>query len=190
VEFISWFEPTGAKDNFTSMLSPFEGEPNLNFLQLGVYTGDASVWLMENILTDNTSTLTDIDTWQGSQEEAHESIDFEEVYKFYQNRTNKYSNCKHHRMTTWEYLRFHPHNINYDFIYIDADHTAIGTLLDAEMSWDLLKYGGILAFDDYQWRSGKGAEFDPAPGINTFLTRHQGEFKVIHKGWQVWIYKD
>ncbi len=189
VEFPNWFASTPAQENFTNMLAPFKGQPNLNFLQLGAYTGDASVWLMDNILTDSASTLTDIDTWEGSQEVAHESIDFNQVYNFYKNRTEKYNNCYHHRLTTWQYLRFHPDDFVYDFIYIDADHTAVGTLLDAELSWDLLRVGGLLAFDDYEWNAGKGEEFNPGPGINTFLARHQGEFRVIHKGWQVWLIK-
>ncbi len=46
----------------------------------------------------------------------------------------------------------------YDFIYIDADHTTVGVLLDAELSWPLLKSGGIMAFDDLTW----GADLPPS----------------------------
>jgi hypothetical protein len=189
MEFPNWFASTAAQENFSKFLVPFKGQPNLNFLQLGAYTGDATVWMMDNILTDSTSTLTDVDTWKGSKEDAHESIDFEEVYKFYKYRTKKYENCYHHRITTRQYLRFHPDDFVYDFIYIDADHTAPGTLLDAELSWDLLKRGGVLAFDDYEWDAGKGSVNNPGPGIDTFLIRHNGEYHVLHKGWQVWVIK-
>ena len=189
VEFPNWFEGTGANVNFEKFLEPFRGKPNLNFLQLGVYTGDASVWLMDNILTDGSSTLTDVDTWKGSQEDAHEKIDFEQVFNLYKYRMKKYSNSYCHRLTTHQFLRFHPDDYLYDFIYIDADHTAVGVLLDAELSWDLLKTQGVLAFDDYEWNQGKGDELNPGPGINTFLARHQGQFHVIHKGWQLWVIK-
>lgn len=189
VSYPNWFEGTGARDNFEKFLEPFKGKPNLSFLQLGVYTGDASVWLMDNILTDQSAMLTDVDTWKGSDEEAHEDINFEQVFDFYKYRMKKYNNAYYHRVTTHRFLRFHPDDYLYDFIYVDADHTAVGVLLDAELSWDLLKTQGILAFDDYEWSQGKGSEFDPAPGINTFLNRHKGEFKVIHKGWQIWIVK-
>ena len=188
-DYPNWFVPTGAQDNFAQNLNHFKGQPNLNFLQLGAYTGDATVWLMDNILTDPSSTLTDIDTWLGSNEEAHHKMDFIEIFEHYKDRIAKYPNVNFHRMTTFQYLRFHPYNLYYDFIYIDADHTAAGVLLDAELSWDLLKTGGLMAFDDYEWKSGTGVDNDPALGINNFLTRHQGEFRVIHKGWQVWIIK-
>ncbi len=188
VEYPNWFDGTGARENFELFLNHFKNQPGLRFLQLGVYTGDASVWLLEKILTDPTSTLSDVDTWQGSDEEAHKQLDFDDIYIYYLSRTQKYKNRYPYRTRTIDFLRYD--DSEYDFIYIDADHTAVGVLLDAELSWDLLKPGGIMAFDDYEWKSGKGDEFDPGPGINTFLTRHQGQFRVIHKGWQVWLIKN
>jgi predicted O-methyltransferase YrrM len=189
MEYPNWFESTEAVDNFKNMLYHYKGQPNLKFLQLGVYTGDASVWLLENILTDETSKLIDIDTWQGSDEEAHKDMDFEEIYKFYLSRVEPYGDrVESIRATTMDFLRYEALE-EYDFIYIDADHTATGVLLDAELSWDILKQGGIMAFDDYEWKSGKGNNYDPAPGINSFLNRHNKEFRVLHQGWQVWIIK-
>jgi len=189
MEYPNWFASTEAIDNFESMLEHYKGQPDLRFLQLGVYTGDASVWLLDNILTDETSRLFDIDTWQGSDEEAHKSMDFEEIYKFYLSRVEPYgSRVETIRAKTMDFLRYEALE-EYDFIYIDADHTATGVLLDAELSWDILKPGGIMAFDDYQWLSGKGGNNDPAPGINAFLNRHSREFRVLHQGWQVWIVK-
>ncbi|MCZ6464828.1 MAG: class I SAM-dependent methyltransferase [Proteobacteria bacterium] len=38
-----------------------------------------------------------------------------------------------------------------DFIYIDGCHEAACVLLDAVLSWDLLKVGGTMIFDDYVW---------------------------------------
>jgi len=189
-EYPNWFESTEAKSNFENMLDHYKGQPNLQFLQLGVYTGDASVWLMENILTDETSRLIDVDTWYGSDEEAHKEMDFSEIYKLYSERVQPYRDrITSVRSKTVDFLRYEPLE-EYDFIYIDADHTATGVLLDAELSWDILKPGGIMAFDDYQWLSGKGANFDPAPGINSFLNRHSRKFRVLHQGWQVWIVKE
>lgn len=188
-EYPNWFASTPAQQNFATYLEPFKGKPYLNFLQLGVYTGDATVWLMDNILTDETSYLTDIDTWLGSNEEAHEKINFIEVFELYKDRIARHKNVIFHRKTTWDFLRFHPSDELYDFIYIDADHTSMGALLDAKLSWDLLKSGGILAFDDYEWDAGKGLEFNPKLGINAFVGRHYKELDVIHQGWQLWVSK-
>jgi hypothetical protein len=186
-EFPNWFASTAMK-NFEERLVPFKGKPNLQFLQLGAYTGDASIWLMENILTDESSVLFDVDTWEGSDEQAHHEMDFDRVFNFYRKRTSKYNpRLRWFRGTTLNYLRYDTEK--YDFIYIDADHTATGVLLDAELSWDLLKSGGILAFDDYQWNDGKGDFFRPEHGINAFLHRHKDELNPILKGWQLWVSK-
>ena len=179
---------TTAKQNFETHLQPYKGKPELSFLQLGTYIGDATIWLMKNILTDDSSTLVDVDTWLGSDEEEHNKMDFEKVFNLYRDRTSKYNpRLRWFRGRTLDFLRYEEKK--YDFVYIDADHTAVGVLLDAELSWDLVKSGGIVAFDDYEWHSGKGLEYDPQPGINTFLIRHNGEFDVIQKDWQIWIRK-
>ena len=69
-EYPNWFEYV--RPNFEEFLTPLAGKESLRLLQLGVFTGDASVWLMENVLTHPSSTLIDIDTWQGSKEAAHD----------------------------------------------------------------------------------------------------------------------
>lgn len=188
MEFPNWFEVTNAKPNFEKYLSRLKGMPDMQFLQLGAYTGDASVWLLENVLTDNSSHLTDVDTWAGSDEEAHKVIDFDEVEKYYDSRTKQYNNLTKFKGLTVEWLKGAPFDY-YDFIYVDADHTAVGTLIDAELSWMVLKPGGILAFDDYEWTSGKGLDYEPKPGINIFLARHAKELDIILHDTQVWVFK-
>ena len=49
-EYPNWFEVT-AKQNFQRFLTPLAGQDRLRFLQLGAFTGDASVWMAKNILT-------------------------------------------------------------------------------------------------------------------------------------------
>lgn len=186
----NWFEKS-AKHNFEEFLLPEAGKPNLTYLQLGAYTGDATSWLCENILTGDGSWLHDVDTWQGSDEPAHESIDFYEVQKIYK------SKIAMQPVTSWVSTTFN-YLINvareredkFDFIYIDADHTTVGVLLDGELSWPLLKSGGIMAFDDYTWGHESGdPRLAPQVGIDLFLHRHQGEYELLVKNTQVWIRK-
>lgn len=194
-EFPDWFSAY-AKPNFEKYLIPLAGVDNLHFLQLGVYTGDASVWLLDNILTGKDCTLTDVDTWQGSDEEVHQDLNFGDVYCLYLDRVG--GNTKWHRETTQNYLVHTVYKTNvyhnytkpeFDFIYIDADHTAAGVLLDGELSWPLLKSGGIMAFDDYQWGQHLPVFKTPKLGIDMFLNRHIWEYEVLEHGLQVWIRK-
>ena len=200
-EFPNWFDAY-AKPNFEKYLIPLAGVDNLQFLQLGVYTGDASRWLLDNVLYNCTySALHDVDTWEGSQEEAHENINFDEVYETYRKRmikltSNKidvYYPVKICRTTTIDWFINRQETWNcwgkYEFIYIDADHTAAGVLVDAELSWQLLKSGGIMAFDDYQWGAHLPAFKSPKLGIDLFLERHLGEYEILEQGLQVWLRK-
>jgi predicted O-methyltransferase YrrM len=187
-DFPNWFAQT-AQPNFERFLIPLAGQDYLQFLQLGAYTGDASVWMLDFVLQGEGSRLTDVDTWQGSDEEAHESINFEDVYNNYLHKLDEYEyQVSIKRMTTFDYLITH-RSEQFDFIYVDADHTSAGALLDAELSWGLLKSGGIMAFDDYTWGDHLPAYLAPKLGINLFLHRHQGKYELLVMNTQVWIKK-
>jgi hypothetical protein len=192
VEYPNWFAKT-AEYNFEAFLKPLAGRSDLNFLQLGVFTGDASLWLLENILTSETSNLTDVDTWEGSDEPDHEPMDFDDVWKTYLKKITSHLNVYFLRQRTTDYLvnvLADPPYKMFDFIYIDADHTTVGVLMDAELSWLLLKSGGIIAFDDYTWGHESGdPRLAPQVGIDLFLHRHLGNYELLTKNTQVWLRK-
>jgi predicted O-methyltransferase YrrM len=193
-DYPNWFAQS-AQYNFEEFLPEFKGKDALRFLQLGAYTGDASVWLLDNILTGQYCKLVDVDTWDGSDEIAHKDLNFGDVYCLYLDRVG--GDTEWHRESTFDYLtRTVKKDIEqleewrFDFIYIDADHTTVGVLLDAELSWPLLKSGGIIAFDDYTWGHESGdPRLAPMVGIDLFLHRHQGEYELLAKNTQVWIRK-
>jgi predicted O-methyltransferase YrrM len=182
----NWF--VGAQYNFETYLAQFEGKPNLRFLQIGVYTGDASIWLCENILTDETSFLYDIDTWTGSDEKEHEQIDFDEVLEYYKERISSLKSTVWIRMTSDEYFT-NNREIKFDFIYIDGDHTAAQVLKDARSAWGVLKPGGIIAFDDYLWGQDMDPILTPRPAIDKFLAERSNDIVILEHGYQVWVQK-
>jgi hypothetical protein len=186
-DYPNWFAQT-AQHNFEAFLTPLAGQ-HLHCLQLGAYTGDASVWLCENILTHRDSKLQDVDTWEGSDEVGHDDINFDEVFKIHFDRTKDLP-VQRFRKTTMDYLCTAQKYYSFDFIYVDADHTTVGVLLDAELSWPMLKSGGIMAFDDYKWGHASGdPRLAPQVGIDLFLHRHQGDYELLAKNTQVWIRK-
>jgi hypothetical protein len=195
-EYPNWFKQI-AQYNFEDYLLPMAGDPNLKFLQLGVFTGDASVWLLENVLTGQYSELTDVDTWQGADNEPiQEAMDFDDVYKTYFNKISKYKKRFNiRRCTTVEFLLAQygpdrPLGEHFDFIYVDAHHTSASAFIDSELSWPLLKSGGILAIDDYEWLHPDGVEIHaPKLGIHMFLDRHAGEYEELARNSQLWIRK-
>ena len=185
----NWFAET-AQQNFATYLAEFKDKPNLKFLQLGVFTGDATVWLCNNILTDKSSKLIDVDTWEGSDEQTHAEMDFSDVYQVYQEKVKDLPVVSVVSDTHKYLIRQLDNFIGaFDFIYIDADHTTVGVLLDAELSWSLLKSGGVMAFDDYTWGRNLPPSKTPRPGILLFVERHKEEIDTLVINSQYWIKK-
>lgn len=183
----NWFD--GQKYNFEDNLKRFAGKPDLKFLQVGVFTGDASAWLCENILTHSTSSLLDIDTWDGSDEPEHMSMDFNNVYVYYKKRMEPYDNVKSVRNNSDNFFRSYDGPM-FDFIYIDGDHTSAQVERDTYSAWKLLKHGGTMAFDDYLWGQDLPPDSTPKPAIDNFLRTHDGEYTQLVNSYQVWIQKN
>lgn len=186
MKYPNWFEVTGAKENFVRHLTQFKGKP-VKFLQIGAYTGDASKWMLEEILSHPDSILTDVDTWEGSDEEQHHAMDFKDVHTVYTQKVGKYKGTTldiHHGKSD-DFFRFC--DWKYDFIYIDGDHTAFGVMKDLINAHLCLKPGGIIACDDYQWSEGKGNYYEPRPAIDAFFNMTRDRMQVIEIGWQVWF---
>lgn len=194
----NWFEMT-ARPYFERHLLPLAGKPDLLFLQIGAFTGDASVWLLDNVLTGPRSILQDVDTWEGSDESAHDQFSWPEVERYYQIRMGEYLSAPSGK--GW-HSRLHAHKGRsdsffddfevgpiYDFVYIDGDHTAAAVLGDAVRCFDHLKPGGLMAFDDYLWTAqSRRREDAPHMAIDAFVACYRDRLEVIETGGdQVWV---
>ncbi len=186
-EYPNWFEMT-AKQNFESQLLPLAGKFNLRFLQIGAFTGDATVWLVDNILTQSNSVLEDVDIWTGSDEQEHKDMDWEDVERVYDSRIAFRPNVIKYKMLSTGYLKSLAEP-TFDFIYIDGDHTAEGVLRDALLAWRLLKPGGIIAFDDYLWEDPRGIAYQPKWSIDTFVAIVKDDSEILISNSQVWLKK-
>lgn len=188
----NWFE-LDAKEHFEAQLAARRFPEGARALQLGAYTGDASVWLMEN----TAFTLTDVDTWRGSQESAHAELDWAEVEATYDRRTARFRADTHHdpdgrhprirkfKRASAEFLR--DERTTYSFVYIDAAHDAASVLADAMLTMPLLASGSILAFDDYAWDLGATPLDNPRAGIDKFLEIYGDRFTTLQLDTQVWL---
>lgn len=181
----NWFKICGEK-NFEKHLDIFKDKPNLNFLQIGVFVGNASQWMIENILSSTSSFLYDLDMWKGSVDKPQENN-----WKIIENEyDSRFSEVKNIIKIKTDSLSWLPNQtINFDFIYIDAGHTSLDAFADAMLSWELLKPQGIMAFDDYAWDEGSSPEHCPKKGIDTFIKIKKGKYEILEQSYQVWIKK-
>lgn len=191
----NWFigNPTdnvSAEKNFAKFLPELVGK-KVAALQIGAYTGDATVWLFENLLNSHDeSYLVDIDTWEGGDVPAYLALDWKSVEDDYDLKTKKYQESgKLRKVKSTSDEFFETDTDKYDFIYVDGDHAAASALKDGINAIKRIKPGGILAFDDYLWRSHKGPTYEPHTAIAAILTAFKDEFIVHHMGNQVWLKK-
>lgn len=159
----------------------FAGKPNLRFLEIGCFEGRSTTWLLDNILTDKTSNITVVDTFEGSMEHPSMGVDTSNIYETFKNNIGGFEDKVDIKIgKSGDILKkFELGKDSFDFIYIDGSHMAKDVLLDAVLSWDLLKSNGILVFDDYNW----GQEFKhierPKLAIDTFLEIYKGEYELL-----------
>jgi len=184
----NWFASDG-QANFHAHLSDLSSSP-VRALQIGAYTGDASLWMYLNLLKNPDSVLIDVDTWEGSDEPVHHGMNWGSVETVYDAKTQKAREerkiVKFKGTSDW----FFKNNQQFfDFIYVDGDHTAPSVLKDGFHAFDCLKVGGILAFDDYQWSAGLGVSKEPRAAIDAFYQIYIDRIEVLVNGYQFWVRK-
>lgn len=185
----NWFA-SDAQKNFGEVLLPRLTGRDARYLQIGAYTGDASIWLYDNLLKDTDSVLIDVDTWEGSDEVAHHALNWDTVENVYNARILAARNERKivKVKLTSDYF-FRNNREKFDFIYIDGDHTAYGVIKDAVNAFEVLNPGGIIAFDDYQWSGGTDPADRPGMAINAFLQIYRKRVEVLVNGYQLWVTK-
>ncbi len=166
--------------------------PELKALEIGSWEGRSTCWLLENILTHETARITCIDTFEGSVE--HQFYDesylksVEERFDFNIVKTGSHEKVKKLVGRSQDVMRSLPLNY-YDILYIDGSHLASDVLEDAVIGWGLIKVGGIIIFDDYDFNFADNPEQNTKIGIDAFLTVFAQKIKVIHKDFQVILEK-
>lgn len=165
------------------------GKPDLRFLEIGCYEGMTTLWLIDNVLTDETSTITTIDTFEGSMEFQHLGVDGNSYERFITNVGDHIDSGKVITLvgSSQDLLRT-MHGV-YDFVYVDGSHLAADVLADAVMSWPLLRQGGLMVFDDYAWSPDAHPRLTPKLGIEAFAAVYENRLRVLHVGWQFVVEK-
>lgn len=184
----NWFLGNKTQEDFNKLLDEFRGKPNLKFLEIGSFCGNSAAWTIENILTNKTSKLTCVDPWNGNV--AHEAFDFSDVEAAFDEQLEPFKDQLIKEKSYSDEWLMKNRSKQYDFIYIDGDHMPQAFMMDALLSWELLKPGGIMAIDDYAWTHPRGVKYNPGPAIDMFVNMYAEHLTVIEKGWQVWIRKN
>jgi len=71
---------------------------------------------------------------------------------------------------------------------VDGSHLLLDCYSDLVLSWSVLEKNGILCIDDYTYKIDSMLE-SPFEAVNHFLIRYEGKYKLLHKGYRVFLQK-
>jgi len=190
-EFTSdWF--TDRVPVWEKFVAPLAGQPR-QALELGCWEGRASIWLLQRVLDHPESMLTVVDTFDGSPElDPAAAADLYDRFTRNIARTGL-EKVRVLQMRTTEALvqllgetGVRP---RYDLVYIDASHLAEDVLSDAVLSFPLVKSGGLIIFDDYEWPLMPHELDRPKVAVDCFARVFERAVGVLHVGYQVLMVK-
>jgi|688.fasta_scaffold574733_2 predicted O-methyltransferase YrrM len=152
----------------------------LRWLELGSYEGRSALWTLDNALTDPEDELVCVDMWWRPEVEA----------RFDANVGSRAKKVKKYIRNAM--LDMIANGERYDCVYVDGDHDGAATMEHGVLAWMLLKTGGILIFDDYEYAHPSQDSIGKTPtrdGIDGFLSGYATRLTVMHKAYQVIVRK-
>lgn len=152
-----------------------------NVLEIGCFEGLSSVFFAQHLLNHPESTLTCVDPFLNVENNDHKEflMNNEEL-----NFDHNISICKNSNKITVLKITsdsfFEQNKKTYNFIYIDGCHKPDYVTRDMENAFKVLNKNGIMWMDDY--RPLKDA-------MNKVLVSFEGQYELIHSGYQLAIRK-
>ena len=152
-------------------------------LEIGSFEGRSAVWLADNVLSDPAATLTCIDPWTY---QSTFGLGGEELFDLNRGRcarSHQIIKIKGYSIEVLPTLQ-----AGFDFAYIDGSHEARDCLSDWVYTLPLMKSGGLVCFDDYQWIDPTyQTRILPRVAIDCVLEFWADVIEVVDKDRQVWV---
>jgi len=165
-----------------------------SILEIGCYEGRGTCWMLENMLADDGNIIC-IDPFlgvdNGQADPTLRDAALEARFNHNVNLSKKPTQTVS-VIPTVSYTALATlisASAQFDFIYVDGDHTGEGVLSDACMAWGLLRQDGIMLFDDYFWDHVPDILDRPKAAIDAFMNTFTRRFKVTGVGYQIAIQK-
>lgn len=165
------------------------GKPGLRYLEIGVFEGRSTVWVMENILTGPDCSAIGIDPFIYGRKRLSKNKNKDKI------KQRALNNLKDYEFqlivgTSQDVLRkMQDQTEHYDLIYVDGDHMALNAYVDAFLTWPLLKPGGFMVFDDYGLSlKHRTVLYTPKAAVD-FFVENQEDCELLWTGKQAGVRK-
>jgi len=157
-------------------INDYKDKP-IKYLEIGLFYGGNFISVAETYGLHPDSKLYGIDPWETYDEYPEYENKLDSIYDtFLTNISNSDQTNKmiiNRGFSNVEVPKFD--NEFFDIIYIDGNHAAKYVLEDAVLSFEKLKIGGVMIFDDY----GDPAWPETSKGINQFLLDYYTKIKIL-----------
>jgi len=159
----NWFRYRNCCTFSTFLPNRFPADRPWNMLTIGVFEGAQEVWLMQHILKHPDSRLVGVDPWMGSQMDKSK-MDQTFMDECYDNAQHNLAPWKDQVTLVCDLSQVALQRAieageiagipvgQFDLVIIDGDHNEVPVLIDAVNSFQLVRSGGWLLFDDVRNR--------------------------------------
>jgi len=145
---VDWISATRVPKWRKHLVPRFAGKP-VAAIEIGVFEGRASVWLLQNVLTHSKSTLVGIDPYVYKSRQEIETPKLDTAAEYAKKNLAQFGRRATLRIERSEVVLPTLPARSFDLIRVDGEHTLSSTLSDMFLAWRLLKRGGVLIVDDY-----------------------------------------
>ena len=155
---------------------PINQNETFNYLEIGSFEGLSSLFILSYWKNAN---VTCVDTWETSKDDSQFlDFNFQTVEKKFDTNLKDFSFRKIKSTSEIAFKQFKQKE-SFDYIYIDGSHNGIDIYNDALASFNILKVGGIIIFDDitniYQ-----DIEMQPHDAFEKFYNLYKRKIKVLY----------
>jgi predicted O-methyltransferase YrrM len=196
--FSAWFAGKTFSTDWTSRFFPvwasllaLRRDQALEVLEIGSWEGRSAIFFLRYL---RNCRLTCIDTFRGSPEHfirpkwrvelPYVEQRFDRNLAEFGGRVQKIKDISSRALA-----RLFADGRRFDVVYIDGSHHSADVLADAMSCWPMLATGGIVIFDDYEWTFFSDEIDHPKPGVNAFLSGHAGQYRELHREYQIIVEK-
>ena len=188
-DWTSWHFP-----NWSKLLTSRRNRA-LRVLEIGSWEGRSALFFLNYLPR---ATLTCIDTFAGGQEHQEAAARSRAEARFLRSVEGRFDRNTRAFKTRIEKIKMPStaalaelgiHHRRFDLAYVDGGHRAVEAYADGALTWPLMARGGMVLFDDYEWNEMPKPLDNPGAGIDAFLKSIAGQYRMIHKSYQVAIEK-
>ncbi|WP_009547317.1 class I SAM-dependent methyltransferase [Crocosphaera subtropica] len=172
-------------------------EPKM-ILEIGCFEGQATCWMLENLIDNENSQIFCLDIFEVPEEEqtGQYKYDLKDLFQRFIHNVSVTGKEDLVQVlvgdSKYNLSQLVSHELSFDFIYVDGSHDAKDVLADAILGWMLLKKGGLMIFDDYLWEFfEQDIVSAPKMGIDSFINCYSREIRIIRtpQNYQVCLLK-